>query len=276
MPWIALTVDVANDAADPIGDALLEAGAGSVTIDRPDTQSPTLSALFPVGYDVARALAEAATRCGIPLPTSRLSMLADEDWVRRSQSQFSPLSIPGRLWIGASWHRPPREPVALVRIDPGLAFGTGEHPSTRLVLALIARTVRGGERVLDYGCGSGILAIAAAKLGARPVDAVDIDPQAVAVTRRNAESNDVEVSVFAADALPADRTYDLIAANILAEPLTRLAPQLARRAAAGSTIALSGILSSQAPEVANAYAPWFDMTVSDCMASWALVEGRRK
>jgi len=276
MPWIALTVDVAENAADAIGDALLEAGAQSVTIDSPDAQSPTLSALFPLGYDVARALAAAATRCGIPTPASRLSMLADEDWVQRSQSQFSPLSIPGKLWIGATWHQPPHEPVALVRIDPGLAFGTGEHPTTRLVLALIATTVKGGERVLDYGCGSGILAIAAAKLGAWSVDAVDIDPQALAVTRRNAESNDVDVSVFAADALPADRTYDLIVANILAQPLVRIAPRLARRAVAGSVIALSGILSSQAPEVADAYAPWFDMTVSDCMAPWALVEGRRK
>src|SRR5919106_4443402 len=160
---------------------------------------------------------------------------------------------------------------ACVRLDPGLAFGTGSHPSTRLVLEFIERHVRGGESVLDYGCGSGILAIAAAKLGAAHVDAVDVDPQAVETTLANARANRVDVNATLPDAL-SDGQYDLMLANILAQPLIVLAPLLATR---GTRVVLSGILDSQADEVIGAYARWFEMSVPAHEEGWALVAGKR-
>jgi ribosomal protein L11 methyltransferase len=162
-----------------------------------------------------------------------------------------------------------------VRIDPGLAFGTGSHPTTRLVLGFLERTIRGGERVLDYGCGSGILAIAAAKLGASRVDAVDVDPGALEVTRENARANAVTVVASLPEALAAGR-YDALVANILAQPLIELAPALARQAGQGARLALSGVLETQAAEVAQAYAAHFDMAIGAAEDSWVLLTGVRR
>jgi ribosomal protein L11 methyltransferase len=232
-----------------------------------------MTALLAAQADPAAVVSAAARACGLAqAPAYALSRVADEDWVRRSQSQFEPLAVGERLWIGPSWHEPPPG-RSVVRLDPGLAFGTGSHPSTRLVLRFLERTVRGGERVLDYGCGSGILAIAAARLGAASVDAVDVDPQAVQSTTANARANAVTVRALAPEAL-ADAAYDIVVANILAQPLIVLAPLLASRTAPGGRIALSGILESQAGEVASAYAPWFGLRISP-EEGWALVEGER-
>ena len=181
----------------------------------------------------------------------------------------------GRLWIGATWHEPPASAAAIVRIDPGLAFGTGSHPSTRLVLEFLGRALAGGERVLDYGCGSGILAIAAAKLGAASVDAVDVDTQAVETTAMNARLNQVEVRALVPEALPA-APYDLVLSNILFQPLVVLAPLLAARAVRGGRIALAGILETQAGELIDAYAPWFDAASAARGDGWALVTGVRR
>ena len=269
MPWLALTLRVEGAAAEAFSDALLEAGAQSVALEGSETQ--TLAALLASDCQPEALVAYAARAAGIPAPAFKLETIADRDWVRASQAQFAPLEVGERLWIGASWHRPPAGRIA-IRIDPGLAFGTGSHPSTRLALAFLEKTIQGGERVLDYGCGSGILAIAAAKLGARQVDAVDLDPGAVETARANALANAVALTAALPDALPV-ADYDVVVANILAQPLIELAPLLAQQ---GARVALSGILEAQAAEVAQAYAPWFDMTLAGRDEGWALLAGARK
>jgi len=275
MPWLSLRVEVERHAADALSDALLEAGAQSVALEYPEAARTVVSVLFAEQEDPSRALAAAAEASGTQiLAQSALARIDDEDWVRLSQAQFSPFRM-GRLWIGASWHTPPSDAPAIVRIDPGLAFGTGSHVSTRLVLSFLERVVGGGESVLDYGCGSGILAIAAAKLGAGAIDAVDIDPQAVEVTRVNARANGVNLRAMLPEALQPGR-YDLVVANILAQPLIDLAADLTVRTRAGGRIALAGVLDSQAEEVGAAYAPAFDITVGKREEGWALVQGVRR
>ena len=268
MPWLALRVAVPAASAEALGDALLEAGAQSVSIEAPDSAHPVLSALM-----AERAALE---RCRALLPgPCTVHEVADEDWVRRTQAQFEPLSVGARLWVGASWHRAPDGVPAVVRIDPGLAFGTGSHPSTRLALAFLEREITGGERVLDYGCGSGILAIAAAKLGAAHVDAVDLDAGALEVTRANAAANGVEAGACAPEALAPGR-YDVVVANILAQPLIVLAPALAARTGPRGSIALSGILEEQGAGVIAGYAPWFDAHAAAREDGWVLIAGTRK
>jgi len=275
MPWLALTVVADGAQVEALSEALLDGGAQSVCVDAIEAQRPSLTALLGTDADPGALLDAAARACGLAeTPAFQLTRIDDEDWVRRSREQFAPLSVGARLWVGPSWHEPPAGVPAALRLDPGLAFGTGSHPSTRLVLQFLERTLRGGESVLDYGCGSGILAIAAAKLGARKVDAVDLDPQALETTAANARANGVAVQVAAPEALPAAR-YDIVVSNILAQPLMLLAPLLASRTAPGGRIALSGILESQAEEVARAYAGCFDVIVS-AEEGWALLEGLRR
>ena len=271
MPWLSLTLEVDAAAADSLSDALLEAQALAVSIDNPDAERCRVSALLDAGADPARLVA----RLFEHPPAYEVTPVGDEDWVRRSQAQFPPIAIGERLWIGPSWCEPPASAGAIVKLDPGLAFGTGTHPSTRLVLAFLERNLRGGESMLDYGCGSGKLAIAAAKLGASPVDAVDLDPQSLQTASENARANGVAVRVAAPEAL-APAVYDMVVSNILAQPLIVLAPLLAGRTRRGGRIALSGILDSQAAEVAAAYEPYFETRVAPPEEGWALVEGRRR
>ena len=259
-------------AAEALSDALLEAGAQSVSVESPEGPRSVLSALFAENGDPATALRGALESCGQSLDICyALETVPDDDWVRRSQSQFTPIELE-RLWIGASWHRVPTGAKLVVRIDPGLAFGTGSHPTTKLMLRFLERTLRGGERVLDYGCGSGVLAIAAGKLGASHITAVDIDPQAVAVTKENSRANGVVVDAGLPEALPPAR-YDVVVANILAQPLIDLAPVLAAHAKQGTRIGLAGILDTQAAEVAKAYAGRFEMQVDARDEGWALLTG---
>lgn len=274
MSWLALTAVVEARWADAFSEALLWAGAESAAIDAPDAPAPRVSALLAIGAEPAAVVAAAAAHCGLaPAPRFSLAPLADDDWVRRTQAQFAPFEL-ARLWIGATWHSAPAG-KALVRLDPGLAFGTGSHATTRLMLGFIEREVAGGDRVLDYGCGSGILAIAAAKLGARRVDAVDVDPQAVETARANAAHNDVAVRTYDGETLPCG-TYDIVLSNILAQPLIVLAPLLASRTAPGGRLALAGLLAPQAEEVAAAYAGEFEMRIDAELDGWALLAGRRK
>ena len=275
MPWLALSVELDAAVAEALSEALLEAGAHSVAIDTPPASRHTLTALIAADADPAAMLGHASkqTRLG-RVPAFTVARIDDQDWVRRSQAQFEPVAVGKRLWIGASWHEPPGD-AAIVRIDPGLAFGTGSHPTTRLALQFLDQSVVGGERVLDYGCGSGILAIAAAKLGAARVDAVDLDAQALEATADNARINSVAVRALAPEAL-APAVYDLVVSNILFQPLIVLAPLLARRASRGGKIALSGILEAQARELGAAYARWFEIDTAALLDGWALLAGVRR
>jgi ribosomal protein L11 methyltransferase len=270
VPWLAISLEVDAPAADALSDALLEQGAQSVWVE-PDGR---LNALLPEHADAHAALGHAAAAAGLAVPAFAATAVADEDWVRATQTQFVPQCIAGKLWIVPSWHEAPREGVVL-RLDPGLAFGTGSHPSTRLALGWLARAPLAGARVLDYGCGSGILAIAAAKLGAAQVDAVDVDDDALVATGDNARVNGTAVNACSPERLPPG-DYAIVVANILAQPLLVLEPLLAARTRRGGSIALAGILEAQAPELALAYGAHFDARVAAREDGWALVTGQRR
>ena len=275
MPWLALTLELDSAQADRFSDALLDAGAQSVSLEPGTVESQTLVALLPADAQAEAIVATAAPAIGAPVPAARRRAIDDRDWVRESQAQFAPCAVGTALWVGPTWCQAPEGVRALVRLDPGLAFGTGSHPSTRLVLQFLVRRLVPGMRVLDYGCGSCILAIAAAKLGAGSVDAVDVDPQAVETTNANARENQAAVRAALPQELAPDR-YDMVISNILAQPLILLAPLLASRSAVGGRIALSGILQDQAADVAAAYAPYYEIGAPHAEDGWALVEGVRR
>jgi ribosomal protein L11 methyltransferase len=274
VPWLAISLELAPAPAEAMSEALIEAGADSVALE-PAGAHTRLTALAAAGADAAALVAAAARAAALPLPEFSAARLEDEDWVRRSQAQFGPIRVSEKIWIVPSWHEPPDRAAIAVRLDPGLAFGTGSHPSTRLVLRSLEQCVAAGDRVLDYGCGSGILAIVAAKLGAGEIAAVDIDPQALETTSENARINSVSLRVALPGQLPAG-TYDLVLANILAGPLIALEAQLAAYTRTGGHLVLSGILQSQAAEVAAAYARDFETSVGTVEEGWALVEGTRR
>ena len=199
--------------------------------------------------------------------------VAEQDWVRLTQSQFAPVEITPTFWIVPTWHEPPAAARQLIRLDPGLAFGTGTHPTTRMCLRWIAAHAPRSQRVLDYGCGSGILAIGAAKFGADPIVAVDIDPAAVESTRLNADANAVSLRTGLPDAV--DGYFDVVLANILATPLKVLAPLLCERVKTGGHLVLAGILARQEDELREAYAPWVQLRVSDEEDGWILMTARK-
>lgn len=296
MPWLSLTLEVEEAAAEALSEALLARGAQSVSLEDADEgtahEAPRFAepswdgaagawphsrvvALLPLDANVLELVVECTRAAALDHPPAfRVERIEDDDWVRRTQSQFTPLPIGERLWIVPTWCEPPDARAAVVRLDPGMAFGTGTHPSTRLALHFLERSLRGGERVLDYGCGSGILAIAAAKLGAAEVDAVDLDPRALDATRANARANEVSVRVSTPEALPRG-DYDVVVANILANPLILLAPALTARVRARGRVALSGVLAAQASAVAVAYRPAIELAVTREDEGWALLEGTR-
>jgi ribosomal protein L11 methyltransferase len=293
MAQLAVVVELHEADADAFGDALLEAGALAVSVEDADAGTTAERPLFgepgaaPGGgwaRNVLRALVDADADVTVLLeaaaaamdwdsaPDHRLEPVPEADWVRATQAQFDPIRISDRLWIVPSWHAPP-DPAALnIVLDPGLAFGTGSHPTTRLCLHWLEARVRGGESVLDYGCGSGILAIAAARLGAGEVIGVDIDPDAVRAARDNAAANGVDVRFASADT-PMPPPVDIVVANILASPLKVLAPLLAAQTRPGGRIVLAGLLDAQADDIAAAYAPWFDMAPFDRAEGWTALEG---
>jgi len=201
--------------------------------------------------------------------------VADQDWVRLTQSQFAPVEITPEFWIVPTWHEPPAQARQTIRLDPGLAFGTGTHPTTRMCLRWIAHEAARQPlgRVLDYGCGSGILAIGAAKFGASTIDAVDIDPAAVESTVLNAQANQVDLQAGLPD--HAQGSYQTVLANILATPLKVLAPLLCGHVAVGGSLVLAGILERQAQELQEAYAPWVALSVADSEDGWILMTARK-
>ena len=242
-------------------------------------QRSTLKALFETEASADRAAALFLAQFGSDgANVQALHAVPDQDWVRLTQSQFAPVEITPEFWIVPSWHAPPAGARQVIHLDPGLAFGTGTHPTTRMCLRWLAtRLPAAGPRVLDYGCGSGILAIGAALMGATHIDAVDIDPAAVQSTRDNAARNAVQLS----PGLPelanatAQGTYDLVLANILATPLKLLAPLLSAHVAPGGWLVLAGILARQTDELKAAYAPWLTLEVSDQQDGWVLLTAQR-
>lgn len=296
--------------AEALSDALLEAGVLSVSVEDADgdtdLESPLFGepgmepqvqawnrnrvvALLPDGLDPLLILEQLRGTGVANYQEGQWSLrdVPDADWVRLTQAQFRPIQVGSRIWIVPSWHRDdPAIPEAAnpgmedtqgiihIELDPGLAFGTGSHPTTHLCLEWLADNLRGNETLLDYGCGSGILAIAAKLLGAGPIQAVDIDEQAVQSTRYNAQVNRVELLAMLPDELPAGQTQ-VVVANILSNPLKVLAPMLAGRVQPGGHLVLSGVLERQADEVAQAYAPWLAMTVWRAREGWVCLHGQR-
>ncbi len=296
MSYLALRFEIEAASAQCWADALLDAGAQSIDLSDPEagagSETPLygepgaepdevwprtrLVALFAADVDVAAALARAAAATGCPAPPYRIVTLSYQDWVRSTQSQFTPIRVDDRLWIVPSWCEPVDTGAINLSLDPGLAFGTGSHPTTRLCLAWLTRELPPSARVLDYGCGSGILAIAAAKLGARRVAGVDLDPQALRASRQNARRNGVRATFRLPGRAAAQRpAWDVVLANILAQPLLHLAPVLAARLVPGGRLVLSGILARQADAVVQAYAPWFNIAVWRSEEGWDALAGIR-
>jgi ribosomal protein L11 methyltransferase len=280
-----------EDRVDVLSDALDALDALSVSVEDADAQTPAEQALFGEpgmpppkdGWQRSRMVAlfaqEAQAQEALYLLSAQdffegcrilgVQAVADQDWVRLTQSQFSPVEITPDFWIVPTWHEPPAQARQIIRLDPGLAFGTGTHPTTRMCLRWIAQHGVQGQRVLDYGCGSGILAIGAAKYGASDIDAVDIDEAAVMSTVLNAEANGVNLVA----GLPekAQGLYQTVLANILATPLKVLAPLLCSYVAPAGALVLAGILERQADELKAAYAPWIQLEVADSEDGWILM-----
>lgn len=293
MSWqsVSFLTDAAH--AESICDALIEAGALAASIEDADAGSPDekpqfgepgslttpgwdhsrVVALFEPDADGPAMVAEAAAQIGLgEVPACEVQTVEEQNWVQLTQSQFDPIRVSERLWIVPSWHESPDPAAVNLVLDPGMAFGTGSHPTTRLCLEWLEREVYAGANVLDYGCGSGILAIAAARLGAASVAGVDIDPQAVEAARANAERNGVS-ALFADSAEPVAGEYDLVVANILSNPLRVLAPAICAHVRSGGRLALSGILREQADEIIAIYAQWIPLQVADVREDWVCLAG---
>jgi ribosomal protein L11 methyltransferase len=224
----------------------------------------------------ARLLQACCTELGLTsVPEHRIETLEENDWVRLTQAQFDPIRISERLWIVPTWHEPSDPGAINIALDPGLAFGTGSHPTTRLCLRWLDENIKGGETVLDYGCGSGILAIAAMKLGAGSAIGVDVDAQAVVASRDNAEANQVRADFYLPEGLALGQ-YDVVVANIVNNPLRVLAPLLAGATRSGGRIVLSGILAEQAEDVMRIYAQWFDLAPAVLEDGWCCLSGMKR
>ncbi len=289
MAWQRVTLIVPGAEAEPMSEALEAEGAISTELADADADSAAereifaepggeaplwercrLTALFPYETDVSAAL----ERSGVPMSNASIDRLDDTDWVALTQRQFEPIRAGRRLWIVPTWHEPPRPGDVNIALDPGAAFGTGSHPTTRMCLAWLEENVRAGDSVLDYGCGSGILAIAALKLGAARATGVDVDPLALEAARYNSSRNGVDLEVRDAQR-SIDGAFAITVANILANPLRMLAPVICSHTLTAGRIALSGILDDQADQVAQAYAQWAALERVAREGPWVLLAGRR-
>ena len=280
-----------EDRIEAVSDALDALDALSLSVEDADAQTDAEQALFgepgmpppKEGWQRSRLVALFPSQAAAQETAQLLALqdffadcqvlgvqeLADQDWVRLTQSQFAPVDITPDFWIVPTWHKPPAQARRIIRLDPGLAFGTGTHPTTRMCLRWIAQHDLSGQRVLDYGCGSGILAIGAALHGATHIDAVDIDEAAVSATQLNAEANRVQLNAGLPDQAVGD--YHTVLANILATPLKVLAPLLRKHVKAGGHLVLAGILERQSQELQDAYAPYCQLQVSDAQEGWILM-----
>ncbi len=295
MAWLSVSIETDCVHAEALADALLEAGALSASIEDADAGTPAetpqfgepgsittpgwersrIIALLEKTANVADFVSKCAESCGI---SSELSFMtedvAEQNWVQLTQSQFDPIRVSERLWIVPSWHQAPDPDALVLVLDPGMAFGTGSHPTTRLCLEWLERSVTPGISVLDYGCGSGILAIAAAKLGASEVLGVDIDHQAVNAANNNAKRNEVSTR-FDDSAREIKGQFDIVVANILSNPLKALAPAICAHVRPGGRLALSGILVEQAEELISIYGGYLPLTVADTREGWVCLAGTK-
>lgn len=303
MSWSEIVIEVARHQAESLSDALMEAGALSVSVEDADEGTDAERPLFgEPGMEPAEAawersrvvaltdttvvpeslIAEAIALSGLSLVASDLPYLvrqvAEQDWVRLTQSQFAPIHIGKHIWVVPSWHDAPDPTALILELDPGLAFGTGSHPTTRLCMEWLESHPPAQLSVLDYGCGSGILALVAKKLQAAEVLGVDIDPQANESARFNSERNHCDIAYFLPDEFNHQyptRSFDIVVANILSGPLKLMAPMLCGRIAAGGALVLSGVLAQQADEVIAAYAPFLVLSVWAERDGWVALAGTR-
>jgi ribosomal protein L11 methyltransferase len=309
MSWTEVIIEIAREHAEALSDALMEAGALSVSVEDADEGTEDERPLFgepgmvpeQAAWDHSRVVAltdevddqativaEAARAIGLEqLPDFSTRSVADADWVRLTQSQFEPIHIGKNIWVVPSWHEAPDPDGLILEVDPGLAFGTGSHPTTRLCMEwleahLTPAPAKADLSVLDYGCGSGILAMVARKLGAADVAGVDIDPQAIESARLNAERNNCAIDFYVPDDFTASSRgdshqggrFDIVVANILSSPLKLMAPMLSGRVAPGGSLILSGVLARQAEEVAAAYAPFIKLGVWAEQDGWVALHGQ--
>ncbi|MET3106117.1 ribosomal protein L11 methyltransferase [Oxalobacteraceae bacterium GrIS 2.11] len=295
MSWIEIVVEVERAQAEQFSDALMEFGALSVSVEDADEGTAAEQPLFgepgmepkenawersrvvaltATDFNHAELVETAARHCRMPVPAHTLRSVADQDWVRLTQSQFEPMLIGERIWVVPSWHSAPDPDAIILELDPGLAFGTGSHPTTRLCMEWLEQHPPVNQSVLDYGCGSGILAIVAKKLGAAQVDGVDIDPQAIISAEFNATRNQCAIDFYLPNQIRTTK-FDVVVANILANPLKLMAPMLANKIADGGALVLSGVLERQAEEVIAVYAPFISLSVWQEREGWVALHGRR-
>lgn len=301
MSWTEIVIEIAREHAESLSDALMEVGALSVSVEDADEGTPDEQPLFgepgmeitttawvhsrvialtEADADQAEMLNQAAAAIGLAaLPAWTTRVVEEQDWVRLTQSQFAPIHIGKNIWVVPSWHEAPDPEALILELDPGLAFGTGSHPTTRLCMEWLEAHPPQGS-VLDYGCGSGILAMVAKKLGASEVVGVDIDPQAIESAHENALRNRCQIAYFlpddfakVAEGAPQQR-YDVVVANILSSPLKLMAPMLAARVKPGGALVLSGVLARQAEEVIAAYAAFIPLQVWAEHEGWVALAGQ--
>ncbi|KQN79334.1 ribosomal protein L11 methyltransferase [Duganella sp. Leaf61] len=300
MSWTEIVIEIAREHAEALSEALMDVGALSVSVEDADEgtdaerplfgepgMEPTeaawdhsrVVALTDEADDQAVIVAAAAGQAGLAkLPKFTTRKVEEQDWVRLTQSQFAPIHIGKNIWVVPSWHEAPDPDALILELDPGLAFGTGSHPTTRLCMEWLEAHPAPGKTVLDYGCGSGILAMVAKKVGAGEVVGVDIDPQAIESAADNAQRNHCEIEYFLPDTFAqsahAEQKFDIVVANILSSPLKLMAPMLSGRVAPGGALILSGVLARQAEEVAAAYAPFIKLGVWAEQDGWVALHGR--
>ena len=295
MPFLQVNIVVPSSHAELLSDELMEVGALSTAIedayagtdkeqpifDEPNEPSAEIweqsliIAMFDADTDVDAAVALLPENMRPVKEAYSVTLVADQDWVKLTQSQFDPIHVSERLWITPTWHEAPTDGSINIELDPGLAFGTGSHPTTFLCLRWLDANMPQGAAVLDYGCGSGILAITAAKLGAGKVVGVDIDKQAIRASHDNAAQNQVNIEVYLPDAQP-EGQFDVVVANILANPLRMLGQMLAGRVKTDGQIVLSGILAEQVEEISALYQQWFDMKPATIQDGWACLFGIKR
>jgi ribosomal protein L11 methyltransferase len=290
MSWLQIRFPAAGEAADALAGALEECGAISVSVEhvgddswvetdwdeRPVWRQSRVTGLFAPDTDVARLLQELRTQLHTELAAPEVQTLADQDWADSWKANYRPLQVSERLWICPSWMAPPDPQAVNVILDPGMAFGTGDHPTTALCLEWLAAQDLAGKDVIDYGSGSGILAVAALKLGARSALGVELDELAIRVSLENAAQNGVadRFRAVVPALLPADASADIVIANILARPLMELAPRIQALVRPGGALGLSGLLAEQADEVAACYSDRFALS-RRARGNWVLLAGRR-